>query len=222
LFTRIPVTIDLIARLYQSKPAVTMNESAKHHRRPLIALLASLILAACSGGGADPPLKGAAIGGPFTLTGHNGKRASDSNFRGKYPIYYFGFTNCPDVCPTDMANIGQALRSFEKSNPARAARVQPFFISVDPERDTPPVLARYVEAFHPRLIGLTGTADEIAAAAKQFAIYYAKEPAQGAGGYMMNHSRIAYLFGPKGEPIAILPADKGAPAVAAELDRWVE
>lgn len=199
-----------------------MNETARNRRRPLFLLLALFVLAACSGGGAEPPLKGAAIGGHFTLTGHNGKRASDTNFRGKYPIYYFGFTNCPDVCPTDLAQIGQALRSFEKTDPARAARVQPFFITVDPERDTPPVLAKYVEAFHPRLIGLTGTPNEIAATAKAFAIYYAKQPVDGAGGYTMNHNRIAYLFGPKGEPIAILPAEKGAAAIAAELDRWVQ
>lgn len=199
-----------------------MNETARNRRRPLVLALALFVLAACSGGGAEPPLKGAAIGGPFTLTGHNGKRASDTNFRGKYPIYYFGFTNCPDTCPTDLAYIGQALRSFEKTDPARAARVQPFFITVDPERDSAPVIAKYVEAFHPRLIGLTGTPNEIAAAAKAFAIYYAKEPVEGANGYTMNHNRIAYLFGPKGEPIAILPAEKGAAAVEAELDRWVE
>ncbi len=199
-----------------------MNERASNPYRAVLSLLAALILACCSGGGAEPPLKGAAIGGHFTLTGHNGKRASDTNFRGKYPIYYFGFTNCPDVCPTDLLQIGQALRSFEKKDPARAAKVQPFFITIDPERDTPPVVARYVEAFHPRMIGLTGTPDEIAAVAKIFAIYYAKQPVDGAGGYTMNHSRIAYLFGPKGEPIVILPAEKGASAIAAELDRWVQ
>lgn len=198
-----------------------MNETARNRRRHLVVLLALFVIASCSGGRAEPPLKGAALGGPFTLTGHNGKRASDTNFRGKYPIYYFGFTNCPDVCPTDLAKIAQALRSFERTDPSRAARVQPFLITVDPERDTPPVLARYVEAFHPRLIGLTGTPNEIAAAAKAFAIYYAKQPVE-AGGYTMNHNRIAYLFGPKGEPIAILPAEKGAAAITAELDRWVE
>jgi protein SCO1/2 len=198
-----------------------MNETAKP--RFFLALFAALGLAAsaCSGGGGDPPLKGATIGGHFTLTGHNGRRASDTNFRGKYPIYYFGFTHCPDVCPTDLLQIGQGLRRFEKTDPARAARVQPFFITVDPERDTPPVMREYVEAFHPRLIGLTGTPQEIAAVAKEFGIYYAKQPVEGASGYTMNHSRIAYLFGPKGEPIAILPAEKGADAVAAELDRWV-
>jgi protein SCO1/2 len=199
-----------------------MNETAKSRCRTALSLLVALALACCSDGAAEPPLKGAKIGGPFTLTGHNGKRASDTNFRGKYPIYYFGFTNCPDVCPTDLAQISQALRSFEKRDLARAALVQPFFITTDPERDTPPVLARYVEAFHPRLIGLTGTPDEIAAVAKSFAVYYAKQPIEGRSGYVMNHSRVAYLFGPKGEPITILPSEKGSAAIAAELDRWVQ
>jgi protein SCO1/2 len=191
--------------------------------RILLALSGALamVAAACSSGAADPPLKGAAIGGHFTLTGHTGRKASDTNFRGKYLILYFGFTHCPDVCPTDLLTIGQALRLFEKKDAARAARVQPLFITVDPERDTPRVLAQYVESFHPRLIGLTGTPQEIAAVAKLYGIYYAKQPVAGASGYTMNHSRISYLFGPKGEPIAILPAEEGADKVAAELDRWV-
>jgi protein SCO1 len=181
----------------------------------------ALVAASCSDGTTNPPLKGAAIGGHFTLTGHTGRRASDTNFRGKYPIYYFGFTHCPDVCPTDLLQIGQGLRQFEKKDPARAAKVQPFFITIDPERDTPAVLRDYVAAFHPRLIGLTGTPQEIADVAKKYGIYYRKEPAAGGSGYAMNHSRIAYLFGPDGEPIAILPAEDGAGKMAAELDRWV-
>ena len=88
---------------------------------------------------------------------------------------YFGFTHCPDVCPTDLAVIGQALRRFEKSDPARAARVAPIFVSVDPERDTPAVLKDYVAAFHPRLVGLTGTPQQIADMAKRYGVYYAKE-----------------------------------------------
>ncbi len=204
-----------------------MNQIAKPRFSPgfslagLLPLLLALALAACSPGGAEPPLKGAVIGGPFTLTAHNGKRASDTNFRGKYLIVYFGFSHCPDVCPTDLLQIGQALRRFEKSDPGRAARVQPLFITVDPERDTPAALAQFVAAFHPRLIGLTGTPQEIEAVAKKYAVFYAKQPGDGGSGYGMNHSRIAYLFGPKGEPIAILPHEQGAEAIAAELDRWV-
>jgi len=204
-----------------------MNQIAKSSFSPgfslpgLLVPLLALALAACSPEGAAPPLQGAAIGGPFTLTGHNGRRASDTNFRGKYLIVYFGFSHCPDVCPTDLLKIGQALRRFEKSDPGRAARVQPLFITIDPERDTPAVLAQYVAAFHPRLIGLTGTPQEIEGVARKYAIFYSKQPSEGASGYVMNHSRIAYLFGPKGEPIAILPHEEKAEAIAAELDRWV-
>jgi protein SCO1/2 len=203
-----------------------MNDTAKPRFSLALSLVLSVVLAlalaSCSSKRADPPLKGAAIGGPFTLTGHTGKRASDTNFRDKYLILYFGFTQCPDVCPTDLLQIGQGLRRFEKMDARRAARVQPLFITIDPERDTPSVLARYVEAFHPRLIGLTGTPREIASVAKEYAVYYARQPVEGAGGYTMNHSRIAYLFGPNREPIAILPTEKGAEAIAADLDRWVE
>ena len=185
-----------------------------------LALLAGLALAACSPGAAEPPLQGASIGGPFSLVDQDGRRFGDAQLKGRYRIVYFGFTHCPDVCPTDLLQIGQALRRFEKEDPARAARVQPVFITVDPERDTPAILKHYVAAFHPRLIGLTGTSEQVARTAKAFAIYYKKEPAAG-GSYVMNHSRIAFLFGPDGEPIALLPHEKGAAAISAELDRWV-
>jgi protein SCO1/2 len=194
-----------------------MNETA----RLVLALLLGLALAACSPGGGDPPLKGAAIGGPFALTDQNGRAVTDRDFAGRWRIVYFGFTHCPDVCPTDLAVIGRALARFEKSDPGRAAKVVPIFVSVDPERDTPAVLKDYVSAFHPRLVGLTGTPAQVAAAAKVFRIYYAREAGSAAGGYNVNHSRLTYLFGPDGAPIALLPADQGAEAVARELERWV-
>jgi protein SCO1/2 len=198
-----------------------MNETLKIRPAKALCLLAALALAACSGGEAEPPLKGAAIGGPFTLTDQDGRPATDRDFAGRYRIMYFGFTHCPDVCPTDLAVLGQALRRFEKSDPERAARVVPIFVSVDPGRDTPAVLKEYVGAFHPRLIGLTGTPAQIADAVKRYGAYGEKEAEQAGGGYNVNHSRIAELIGPAGEPIALLPYEKGAGAVAAELDRWV-
>jgi protein SCO1/2 len=198
-----------------------MNETAKPRPSTILCLLAGLALAACSGSG-EPPLAGASIGGPFTLTDHNGKGATDRDFAGRYRIMYFGFTHCPDICPTDLAIIGQALRRFEKSDPARAARVVPIFVSVDPERDTPAVLKDYVAAFHPRLVGLTGTPEQLADMVRRYGAYSGKGPPTGGGGYNVNHSRLAELIGPEGEPIALLPYDKGAAAVAAELDRWVE
>ncbi|PWG02514.1 SCO family protein [Sphingosinicella humi] len=192
----------------------------------LFALLLSLLIAGCSPGANEaseaPPLAGASIGGPFTLTNQDGERVSDSDFAGRYRLVYFGFTYCPDVCPVDLQLIGQGLRQLEASDPEVAAKVQPIFISVDPERDTPAVLKEYVAAFHPRLIGLTGTPEEIAAVAKNFGVYYMKEQTEGASEYLVNHSRIAMLFGPKGEPIAIIPHDQGAAAIAEELKRWVK
>jgi protein SCO1 len=195
-----------------------MNEN----RLPaLLLLLLGLLLGACSeAGDSAPPLQGAKLGGPFTLVNQDGQPVSDTQFDGKYRLVYFGFTYCPDVCPVDLQNIGKAMRQLEKSDPALAARVQPIFITVDPERDKPAVMKQYVSAFHPRIIGLTGTKEQIADVSKKFGVYAQKEDRQGSSDYLVNHSRIALLFGPKGEPIAILPHEEGADAIAAELKRW--
>jgi protein SCO1/2 len=199
-----------------------MNETAKSRILLILSLLLGLALAACSGASEQPPLQGARLGGPFSLTDHNGKAVSERDFAGRYRIVYFGFTHCPDVCPTDLMVIGQALTRFEKQDPERAAKVQPLFITVDPERDGAAAMKAYVAAFHPRLIGLTGSPEQIARVAKAHGVYYAKGPMQPGGGYDVDHSRLAMLFGPAGEPIALLPYEKGAAAVAAELDRWVK
>lgn len=199
-----------------------MNETRKTRFPTILLLPLGLALAACSGPAEEPPLKGAAIGGPFALTNQDGRPVTDRDFAGKYRIMYFGFTHCPDVCPTDLAVIGQALRRFEKSDPDRASRVVPIFVSVDPERDTPPVIKDYVAAFHPRLVGLTGTPQQIAETVKRYGAYGSKEAPGAGGGYNVNHSRLAELIGPDGQPIALLPYEKGAEAVAAELERWVK
>jgi protein SCO1/2 len=199
-----------------------MNETAKPRILLILSVLAGLGVAACTAeAGGDPPLKGAAIGGPFTLTDQDGRRVRDTDFAGKYRIVYFGFSHCPDVCPSDLLQLGQALKRFERSDPRRAARVQPIFITVDPERDTPAALKPYVATFHPRLLGLTGTPEEIAQVAKRFAVYYKKGPSAD-GGYSVDHNRQTILFGPQGAPIALLPQEEGAEAVAATLERWVK
>ncbi|HEY7809786.1 MAG TPA: SCO family protein [Allosphingosinicella sp.] len=202
--------------------ARVMNETVKTRFSLILPMLLGLALASCGAAAPreEPPLAGARIGGPFTLTDQDGRQVSDASFKGKYRIVYFGFASCPDVCPTDLAQIGQALRLFEKNDPARAAKVQPIFISVDPERDTPPKLKEYAAAFHPRLVALTGTPEQVKAAAKGYAIYYAKVPADN-GEYLMDHQRIFYLMDPDGKPIAILPHEKNAQAIADELTRWV-
>ena len=202
-----------------------MNESAPVRLSLLASLVALLLLGACRGeAGGTPPLDGAPMGGPFTLTDQNGRRVSDTQFAGKYRLVYFGFTFCPDVCPTDLQAIGAGLRRFEQGDADRAARVQPIFITVDPRRDTPPVMRAYVANFHPRLIGLTGSEQEVAAVARRYRIYSqrgAAPPGQGADQYSVDHSRQTVLYGPDGKPITLVRADEGADAVAEDLDRWV-
>ena len=197
-----------------------MNETAKSRIFLVLSLLFGLAVAACGAPREEPPLQGAAIGGAFTLTDHQGRQVRNEQFAGKYRIVYFGFAQCPNICPTDLAQIGQALRQLEAKDPAIAAKVQPLFVTIDPERDTPAVLKDYVASFHPRLIGLTGTPEQIADAARKYAVYYSKDP-QPNGGYMMNHLRAIFLMGPQGEPIALLPHDQNADVIAAELRRWV-
>src|SRR3546814_10364321 len=141
--------------------------------------------------GETPQLAGASIGGGFTRTNQDGERVAYTDLAGRYRLVYFGFTYCPDVCPVDLQIIGQALRQLEQNHPEVAARVQPIFISVDPERDTPPVLKEYVAAFHPRLVGLTGTPEEIADVANRYGVSYMKDEVEGASDYLVNHSRIA-------------------------------
>ena len=185
--------------------------------------IAALTLSACQRKPAEkPPLDGATIGGPFTLTDQDGKPFSSDSLKGKYRIVYFGYTFCPDACPTDMAVLGKAMRQLDAKDPAVSAKIQPIFISVDPARDTPAVLKQFTAAFYPRLIGLTGTEAQIAQVAKEYAISYRKEPAPaGATGYLMDHPRVAYLFGPDGKPIEMLPVDANADAVEADLEKWV-
>ena len=170
----------------------------------------------------EPPLKGASIGGEFTLTNQDGEKTSFSDFDGKYRILYFGYSYCPDVCPTDLQKISLGLRLFEKEHPKRGSEIQPIFITIDPQRDTPQVLEQWTAAFHPRLIGLTGSEDEIKQVAEKYLIRYEKEKPNAEGGYLVNHSRQAYLFGPKGEPLALLPYDGSPQNVAAEIDRWTK
>lgn len=191
--------------------------------RPCLVLAAAMLLAACGRNAApaeQPPLAGAAIGGPFALIDQDGHRVTQSDMAGKYRIMYFGYTFCPDVCPTDLQAIGAALRLLDKSDPALARRVVPIFVSVDPARDTPPVLKQFVAAFHPRMIGLTGSPDEIARVAKEYAVYSAKGDASPGGGYLVNHSRQAYLMDPEGRPLALLPQEQGPQAVADEIKHW--
>jgi protein SCO1/2 len=140
------------------------------------------------------------VGGPFTLTDQAGKPRSDTEFRGKLMIVYFGYTYCPDVCPTDLMAITQALDAL---GPA-AADVQPVFITIDPERDTK-VLADYVAAFHRSLVGLTGSPDEIRKVANSYKAFYVKAPGEKGGEYSIDHAGVIYLMGRNGEYLGFMP-----------------
>ncbi|MFN5904290.1 MAG: SCO family protein [Novosphingobium sp.] len=192
--------------------------------KPLVtAIAAALVLSACQQAAAPPAqlngtdIQGASFGGAFTLTGEDGQRYSWDDFKGKYRMIYFGYAFCPDACPTDVAVMMRGFQQFEKQHPAKAAKVQPLFATIDPTRDTQQVVKEFTDSFHPRLLGLTGTQAEVDTAAKAFRVYAARGKDLGNGAYLMDHSRFAYLMDPDGKPLVILAVDKSAEAVAADL-----
>lgn len=196
----------------------------RHAMPRLTTLLALLLLSAChaaSGPVEEPPLAGADIGGEFTLTDQHGQTRHWSDFRGKYAVVYFGYTYCPDICPTDVQRTAQGLREFRRDHRDLGAKVQQIFISVDPARDTTKVVGQFVSAFDPKIVGLTGTPEQIKAAGDAFKVYFSKGRDEGGGVYLVDHSAITYLFDPQGKPLATLPTDEGAGAVAQELAKWV-
>ncbi|HHI82940.1 MAG TPA: SCO family protein, partial [Rhizobiales bacterium] len=138
----------------------------------------------------------ALIGGPFSLVDEDGKKVTDKSYAGKYTLVYFGYTFCPDVCPTELQIISAALDQLG----SEADRIQPLFITIDPERDTPAVLKEYTANFNPRITGLSGTPEQIAAVAKAYRVYYRKVREKDAAkdDYLMDHSSITYLMGPDG------------------------
>ena len=205
-----------------------MNRRAMSTLRSLLSAALALTLLACSQGHSSTqpplsqaPLAGAAIGGDFALTGSDGRTVRWSDFAGQWRVVYFGFTYCPDICPTDVQRTAQGLNQFAQQAPELAANIQPIFITIDPERDTPEAVGQFASAFSDDLIGLTGTPEQIADAADKFGVYYRRGATAANGSYLMDHTNITYLFDPDGNPIAMLPTDQGAEAVAAELATWV-
>ncbi|MFQ5466740.1 MAG: SCO family protein, partial [Kiloniellaceae bacterium] len=159
-----------------------------------------------------------AIGGPFTLADQTGRTVHDTDYRGRMMLISFGYTTCPDVCPTTLASISQALDDLG----ADAERVQPLFITIDPARDTPEALAAYMPNFHPSLIGLTGTQAQIAAVAKAYKVYYAKAGGAAEGeDYLMDHSTMVYLMGPDGRLLTYLPNAMDPDALAARIREYL-
>jgi cytochrome oxidase Cu insertion factor (SCO1/SenC/PrrC family) len=138
----------------------------------------------------------ALIGGPFSLVSHEGERVTEKDFRGRYTIVYFGYTYCPDVCPLGLQIIAQAMDLLP---PEVADRVVPVFITVDPGRDTVEVMKGYVELFHPKLVGLTGTQEEIDEVLKAYRVYARKADGTGSDDYLVDHSAFTYVMGPEGD-----------------------
>jgi len=156
------------------------------------------------------------VGGPFTLTDPSGRTRSDSEFRGKLMVVYFGYTYCPDVCPADLMAISQALDAL---GPA-AEGIQPVFITVDPERDTK-VLADYVAAFHPSLVGLTGSPEEIRKVANSYKAFYAKVPDERSGEYSIDHAGVIYLMGRNGEYLGFVPPQTNPDRLTEVLRKYL-
>jgi protein SCO1/2 len=206
---------------------MTRDIAATPPRDPARALLgaatAVLLLAACS---ADTSLQGnlegSTIGGDFSLVDERGRPVTSASFDGMWRLMYFGFTFCPDVCPVDTANMARGLRAFEGADPDRGARVQPLFVTVDPERDTPEALAEFTDAFHPRLLGLTGTREQVDAALSTFRIYARRAEGGTEDGYLIDHMAVVYLFDPDGRPVHFIAGPEARPeAVAAMLESFV-
>jgi protein SCO1/2 len=157
----------------------------------------------------------ALIGGPFTLSDASGKKVTDADYRGRYMLVFFGFTGCPDICPAGLQLISAALDKVG----AKADGITPIFISVDPARDTPQKVGTYVKNFNDRIVGLTGTAEEIAAVAKAYRVFYEKTPNESAPAeYGMNHTSIIYLMGPDGNYVAHFNPTTSVDAMAEKLN----
>jgi protein SCO1/2 len=163
-----------------------------------------------SAGGVQLP-QGMELGGPFVLTDHTGRTVTERDFAGRWVLAYFGFTFCPDVCPTELGTIAAAIDAMGEEG----ERVTPVLFTVDPERDTPAQLADYVSRFHPRMVGLTGTPAQVSAAARAFRVYYAKVNRPDATDYLMDHSSFVYLVGPDGKVRALFRPETSPEAIAA-------
>jgi protein SCO1/2 len=158
----------------------------------------------------------AAIGGPFKLTDQNGQTVTDQDMKGHPFLVFFGFTHCPDVCPTTLFEVSQILRALGPD----ADRVRALFITVDPERDTPALMKDYLSSFDPHLAGLTGDPAAVAAVAKAYRVYYKKVPLD-QGGYTMDHTAIIYLMDKEGRFVAPFSLKRTTEAAAADLRKYL-
>ena len=185
-------------------------------RRRCLLVFAALALAACGAGGPkfeSSDVTGSSFGHDFALKDPDGKLRTLADFRGKDVVVFFGYTQCPDVCPATLATLAEAMKTLGSD----ADRVQVLFVTVDPERDTPQLLKQYVPAFDPRFLGLYGDADATARTAKEFKVIYQKVPGPTAGTYTMDHSAGSYVFDPKGRLRLFVSNGQGADVFAHDL-----
>jgi protein SCO1/2 len=207
------------------RPDVKGRKPVKKNRTSLIALLAVVAVAVLAIGlrvmvwsGGEHSAQ-ASIGGPFTLVDGDGKTVTDQDFRGKWMLIYFGYTFCPDVCPTSLTVVTGAL---DKLPPAQLDKVVPILITVDPARDTPAVMKDYAAAFHPKMVGLTGSEEQIAAVKKAYKVYAARAKGGDDATYTVDHSSILYLVGPDGRFVAHFPHGTSVDDLTAALNKHVK
>ena len=188
-------------------------------RRAFATLLGLFAAALLSGCGPAPPkfkasdITGTTYGSEFALTDHHGKARTLADFRGKAVVMFFGYTQCPDVCPTTLTEVAEAMRRLG----ADAERVQVLFVTIDPARDTPELLRNYVPAFHPSFLGLYGDAAAMERTVKDFKVFYQKQPGQTPSTYTMDHSAGAFLFDPQGRPRVYVSYGAGPEVFAHDL-----
>ena len=178
---------------------------------------AAILLITTPHGGQPVQSSGAAlVGGPFSLVGTDGKTVTDTDFRGRYMLIFFGFTHCPDICPAELQVIAQALDKLGD----KGKKVVPVFITLDPGRDTPQVMGEYVKSFGPNFVGLTGSPEAIAAAAKSYRVAYAKvENKESASDYSVDHSALVYLMDPEGKYVTHFSFGTSADDMAEKLNK---
>ncbi len=153
------------------------------------------------------------IGGGFALTDHHGKAVTEADYEGAYKLIFFGFTLCPDICPAELKKISKVMEKLGDDG----ANIQPLFISIDPARDTPEVLADFLADYHPKIVGLTGTEDEVDVVIDAYKVYAAKVQVPGMSEYTMDHSSFTFFMSPDNEMLTLFSTDDSVAAIAAEI-----
>lgn len=164
---------------------------------------------------------GVSIGGSFSLINSEGEMVTDQDFRGTYTLIYFGYTFCPDVCPTELSSMAAALDILSQTDPGAEQQVTPVFVTIDPVRDTQEVVGSYAAAFYPRMVGLTGSEAQVDEAARKFRVFYSKGEDEGDGFYLMNHSSFTYLIGPDGSFLTMINGGTSPDSIANVLRRYI-